>query len=171
MKKTIVICMAIAAVAVVSCCEKKDGQKCGEKNDSVCENVDKKDSLNTDSISKDSTKINLSDDITENQGDKPDVTAIPQMSVTGNGKSPLPELRQASTQYAKQLEKAKSMDEVLALGEEMAKMITVLQNKYPDYEPTPEEAAESEELINRNHEAAIKAAQRFAPEVKQKMTK
>ena len=172
MKKLAFICVACAAVTFYACEEKKQ-ENGGEADSAEVDAKSDHDTLKNDSVKIDNTV--WGNDIALGQNDVKqtnDPTAGNNQNTDSKmNEGPLPELKIAATQYAKKLEKANSMEEVMALGEEMAVKITELQDKYPDYVPTPEEQEENYALQQRCHQAAMKAAQRFAPELKERMTK
>lgn len=169
MKKSTVLCMAFAAIAFFSCDEKKQDKADATDTAKTEAPVDSNMQI-TDSLKNDSSADMTAEQNTENQTDA-QLNQNPQAAGQNANKGPLPELKKAVEEYEKKLENAKSMKEVMALGQDMAFKIAELQSKYPDYQPTPEEEAENMALQERYHNAAMKASQKYASEFKESMMK
>ena len=84
---------------------------------------------------------------------------------------PVAELRTIVDEYVEKLEKANSMEEIMTLGEDMEKRMSQMEEKYPDFKPTPEEEKEVKENMEKGQKVAMEAAQRFAEDLKNRMTK
>jgi len=83
---------------------------------------------------------------------------------------PVAELRDIVEQYTGKLEKANSAEEIEALGEEMEETMSKMEEKYPDFKPTPEEEKEIKEIMEKGQKVAMEAAQRYIEDVKNKLS-
>ena len=74
---------------------------------------------------------------------------------------PVQELKQTVEQILEKMEKANTMEEVEAVSDELEKAMEEMDKKYPDFEPTPEEEKELQEILEKGQKTAQEAAGRF----------
>ena len=82
---------------------------------------------------------------------------------------PMQELRTAINEVVEKLDKCNTVEEVEKASSEIETVFGELEKKYPDFEPTPEEEKELEELLAKGQKAAQAAAGRFVMDAAKKM--
>ena len=82
---------------------------------------------------------------------------------------PMQELRTAIDEMVEKMDKCNTMEEVGKVSAEIQTVFAELEKKYLDFQPTPEEEKEVDELLAKGQKAAQAAAERFVKDLSDKM--
>lgn len=94
--------------------------------------------------------------------------ALAALALTACSKpNPTDEVVKVMDEATAKIEKAKSVEEVQQIGEEMGDKMTKLQEEYPDYEPNAEEQQRIQEASLKMMQASAKLFKQSVPDALQ----